>query len=230
MRNTIENVLQSPVDDLGVLKMCGCKIRLGDNLFYFLELHLPRFLGYILVCISCSFLELRTLRLVEESLVPSRLKCPGSIPKSAGVRGSAPRGISGALRALGAGVSRECPRSVKRCPGHSRDTRGTCWRLQSSSRARETPVTGWSSQIWSFLESVSRDLGGAWCFHELWNRAFKQNSGKKKAHKHQSFWPVTPPMRGESPGQVSRGQRFMCYHRNPRNTEFFARVSDWVDW
>ena len=30
------------------------------------------------------------------------------------------------------------------------------------------------------------------------------NSGKKKAHKHKSFWPVTPPVTGESPDREAR--------------------------
>ena len=52
---------------------------------------------------------------------PSGPKCPGSVP----------RGVSGALRAPGSGVSkkcrRECPRSVKKVSGHSGDTLGTLW-------------------------------------------------------------------------------------------------------
>ena len=49
-----------------------------------------------------------------------------------------------------------------------------------------------------------------------------QNSGKKKAHKHKSFWPVTPPVTGGSPDREARGQSFMCYPRNPRNINLFC--------
>ena len=48
------------------------------------------------------------------------------------------------------------------------------------------------------------------------------NSGKKKAHKHKSFWPVTPPGTGGSPDREARGQSFMCYPRNPRNINFLS--------
>ena len=54
-------------------------------------------------------------------------------------------------------------------------------------------------------------------------------SGKKKAHKHKSFWPATPPMGGGSPGRAARGQRFMCYPWGPRNINLFARVPNRED-
>ena len=43
------------------------------------------------------------------------------------------------------------------------------------------------------------------------------------------------PVGGESPGRVSRGQRFMCYLRNPRNIPLFVQVrarktGTWGDW
>ena len=54
---------------------------------------------------------------------------PRVSPKTGGVRGSVRRGVSGALRAPGSGVSKKCPESVpgvsKRCPGQSGDTLGT---------------------------------------------------------------------------------------------------------
>ena len=59
-------------------------------------------------------------------------------------------------------------------------------------------------------------------------------AGRKKAHQHKYFWPVTPSVRGQSPGRVTRGQRFMYYPRNPRNINLVARVSDqedrWQGW
>ena len=54
-------------------------------------------------------------------------------------------------------------------------------------------------------------------------------SGKKKAHKHKSFWPVTPPVTGGSPDREVRGQSFMCYPRNPRNINLFVLIPDWED-
>ena len=54
-------------------------------------------------------------------------------------------------------------------------------------------------------------------------------SGKKKAHKHKSFWPVTPPVTGGSPDREARGQSFMCYPRNPRNIHLFVRTPDRED-
>ena len=46
---------------------------------------------------------------------------------------------------------------------------------------------------------------------------------------------MTVRWRGESPGRVSRGQRFMCYLRNPRNIIFFSgyptgKTGDRGDW
>ena len=61
------------------------------------------------------------------------------------------------------------------------------------------------------------------------------------AHKHTSFWPVTPPVTGGSPDQEARGQSFgspdqeargqsfMCYPRNPRNISLFVRIPDRED-
>ena len=54
-------------------------------------------------------------------------------------------------------------------------------------------------------------------------------SGKKKGHKHKSFWPVTPPVTGGPPDREARGQRFMCYPRNPRNINLFVRIPDRED-
>ena len=56
-----------------------------------------------------------------------------------------------------------------------------------------------------------------------------KDSGKKKAHKHKSFWPVTPPVTGGSPDREARGQSFMCYPRNPRNINLFVRIPDRED-
>ena len=58
---------------------------------------------------------------------------------------------------------------------------------------------------------------------------FEKFSGKKKAHKHKSFWPVTPPVTGGSPDREARGQSFMCYPRNPRNINLFVRIPDRED-
>ena len=52
-------------------------------------------------------------------------------------------------------------------------------------------------------------------------RLSTSDSGKKKAHKHKSFWPVTPPVTGRSPDREARGQSFMCCPRNPRNIKSF---------
>ena len=60
-------------------------------------------------------------------------------------------------------------------------------------------------------------------------RKSDQKSGKKKAHKHKSFWPVTPPVTGGSPDREARGQSFMCYPRNPRNINLFVRIPDRED-
>ena len=55
---------------------------------------------------------------------------------------------------------------------------------------------------------------------------------QEKAHKHKSFWPVTPPVTGGSPDREARGQSFMCYPRSPSNIIFFSgyptgRTGDW---
>ena len=55
------------------------------------------------------------------------------------------------------------------------------------------------------------------------------SSGKKKAHKHKSFWPVTPPVTGGSTDREARRQSFMCYPRNPRNINLFVRIPDRED-
>ena len=34
--------------------------------------------------------------------------------------------------------------------------------------------------------------------------------------------PVTPPVRGQSPGHVARGPRFVCCPRNPQNINFLG--------
>ena len=54
-------------------------------------------------------------------------------------------------------------------------------------------------------------------------------SGKKKAHKHKSFWPVTPPVTGGAPDREARDQSFMCYPRNPRNINLCVRIPDRED-
>ena len=51
-------------------------------------------------------------------------ECPRECPRKRGVPdGVSPRGVSGAFRALGSGVSKKCPESVprvpNRCPEHS---------------------------------------------------------------------------------------------------------------
>ena len=54
-------------------------------------------------------------------------------------------------------------------------------------------------------------------------------SGKKKAHEHKSFCPVTPPVTGGSPDREARGQRFMCYPRKPRNISLVVWIPDRKD-
>ena len=58
-------------------------------------------------------------------------------------------------------------------------------------------------------------------------------TGKEKAHKHKQIFPVTaragrglpsPDRRGGVSRPVARGQKFMCYVRNPRNINVFVRV------
>ena len=46
-------------------------------------------------------------------------------------------------------------------------------------------------------------------------------SGKKKAHKHKFFGPVTPPVTGGSPDREAGGQSFMCYPRKPKEHKSF---------
>ena len=45
---------------------------------------------------------------------------------------------------------------------------------------------------------------------------------------------MTPPVTGGSPDREARGQRFMCYPRNPRCINLFVRVPDredrWPRW
>ena len=53
--------------------------------------------------------------------------------------------------------------------------------------------------------------------------------GKKKAHKHKSFWPVTRPVTAGSPDREARGQSFMYCRRNPRNINLFVRIPDRED-
>ena len=55
------------------------------------------------------------------------------------------------------------------------------------------------------------------------------HSGKKKAHKHKSFRPVTPPVTGGPPNREARCQSLMCYPRNPRNINLFVRIPDRED-
>ena len=52
---------------------------------------------------------------------------------------------------------------------------------------------------------------------------------QEKAHKHKTFWPVTPLVIGGSPDRQARGQRFMCYPRNPRYINLFVRAPDRED-
>ena len=68
---------------------------------------------------------------------------PESVPENRGVSGSVPRSVSGALRALGSGVSKKCPEShseshSERCSGHS-PSRDTFWTLRSPRGPRDTP-------------------------------------------------------------------------------------------
>ena len=46
-------------------------------------------------------------------------------------------------------------------------------------------------------------------------------SGKKKAHTHKSFWPVTPPVTGGSPDLEAMGSKFYVLSSDPRNIIFF---------
>ena len=61
------------------------------------------------------------------------------------------------------------------------------------------------------------------------HKSQKWESGKKKAHKHKSFWPVTLPVTGGSPDREARGESFMHYPRNPRNINLFVRIPDRED-
>ena len=60
-------------------------------------------------------------------------------------------------------------------------------------------------------------------------REGERDSGKKKAHKHKSFWPVTLSVTRGSPDRETRGQSFMYYPRNPRNINIFVRIPDRED-
>ena len=94
----------------------------------------------------CRALRARSVSGVSPRMSPGR-GCPR---KTGGVRGSVRRGVCGALRAPGSGVSEKCPDSVlgvsKRCPGHSGDTLGTLFghsgaRCPDGSR-RHPPFSG----------------------------------------------------------------------------------------
>ena len=73
-----------------------------------------------------------------------------------------------------------------------------------------------------FLRETIRNFPRIILNLHLWVQ--KDPSGKKKALKHKSFWGVTPPVTGASPDREARGQRFMCYPRNPRNINLFVRI------
>ena len=47
-------------------------------------------------------------------------------------------------------------------------------------------------------------------------------SGKKKAHKHKSFWPVTPPVTGGSPDRGGQESKFMYYLSEPKEHKSFC--------
>ena len=83
--------------------------------------------------------------------------------------------------------------------------------------------------FWSLgLCNLSSSLGTLTWIMGKW-KSWTSCSPKKKAHKHKSFWPVTPPVTGGSPDGKARGQSFMCYPRNPRNINLFVRVPDRED-
>ena len=89
---------------------------------------------------------------------PKGPECPGSVP----------RGVSGALRAPGSGVSKKCPESVlgvsKRCPGHSGDTLGTLFGhsgAQGAKGPRDTPRdTPGTLRAWRAWETPVAGRGG----------------------------------------------------------------------
>ena len=59
------------------------------------------------------------------------------------------------------------------------------------------------------------------------------SSGKKKAHKHKSFWSVTSPVSGGPPEREARGQRLkvLCaiLGGGPRNINLFVQIPDRED-
>ena len=62
---------------------------------------------------------------------PSGPKCPECVPENGGVRGSVRRGVPGAQRAPGSGVSKKCPESAPGTFTLRRHSRDTFWTLRS---------------------------------------------------------------------------------------------------
>ena len=76
-----------------------------------------------------------------------------------------------------------------------------------------------------FLASGASRRGGL-----LWSRGASAGkgscsrllSGKKKAHKHKSFWPVTPPVAGGSPDREAGGSNFYVLSSEPKEHKSFC--------
>ena len=69
-------------------------------------------------------------------------------------------------------------------------------------------------------ENRFSNFGGGWWGSEFGGYVGEKQlySGKKKAHKHNSFWPVTVRWGGESPGRVS----IYVLSKEPKKHNFFC--------
>ena len=80
----------------------------------------------------------------------------------------------------------------------------------SLSRKNSFVDQGWFSKTRCFFFFFGGGGGWYFCMFSLHETGIH----KKKTHKHKSFWPVTPLVRGQSPGR----ERLICYPRTPRNS------------
>ena len=53
------------------------------------------------------------------------------------------------------------------------------------------------------------------------NKVWRENSGKRKAHKHKSFWLVTPPVTGGVSRPGGQGSKFYVLSSEPKKHIFF---------
>ena len=87
----------------------------------------------------------------------------------------------------------------------------------------------WADFSYPSVAPPERELGA-----ELGNKFWTPQQRKKEAHKHKIVLPGDRPVGEESTGRVSRGQRFVCYLRNPRIINPFVQVPDredqWPRW